>query len=308
MATTTKDVIKVILKNRAGEQLAPVISVATEVNSNNADPITSLALINYLRAQNLSGCLPLSGGGKMTGSFVGRSVENSYFTVGGGTSDSSGAYLRVFGAEHPEIPGDFQLVANDGVNKIFLTGKANGNLYWNGKVVTLTGDCLSVSGGRMIGPINGNASTFTLSLNGGSGSSDGAYLRLYSKDHGSLAGYATITAATSADSFVQLIMRPDGVISWGGKSFLLVESSGAYYIRFTNGLQICWGFANSFTAAVAKQLSFPQSFKQAPVVTSAVEYFVEFFGVSDVTATGFKATLNSGTGNTFWWIAIGQWK
>lgn len=304
----TKNVLKVILKNRAGEQLAPVISVATNVNVNNSDPITSLALINYLKSQNLSGCLPLSGGGKMTGSFVGRSVEDSYFTVGGGTSDSSGAYLRVFGTDHPEVPGDFQLVANDGTNKIFLTGKANGNLYWNGKVVTLTGDCLSVSGGRMIGPINGNASTFTLSLNGGSGSSDGAYLRLYSKDHGSLGGYVTITAAKSADTFVQLIMRPDGVISWGGKSFLLVEDSGSYYIRFTNGLQICWGFANSFTHGAAKSISFPQSFKSAPVVTNSVAYFLEFSGISNVTSTGFEATINGGTGDTFWWMAIGKWK
>lgn len=297
---------RVILKDKSGKYLLPEIATTGSVEDKNKDPVTSEAVYKKLYTE-LAKYFPIVGG-LFSGNSIGRNIDSSYFTVVGASEDQKGAYLRVFGSEHAEVPGDFQLVANDGSSKVFLTGKANGSLYWNSKSFVFEGECLSVSGGRMNGPINGNASTFTLSLNGGSSSSDGAFLRLYGKDHGSFAGYATITAATSADNFVQLIMRPDGVITWGGKSFVLTDYIGTSCIRFSNGLQMCWGRAENFTPNVPKTISFSREFKSAPVVANAVQYYMEFSGIDDVTTTGFSATVNSGTGNIFWWVAIGQWK
>lgn len=298
---------RVILKDKSGKYLLPEIATTGSVEDKNKDPVTSEAVYKKLYTE-LAKYFPIVGG-LFSGNSIGRNIDSSYFTVVGASEDQKGAYLRVFGSEHAEVPGDFQLVANDGSSKVFLTGKANGSLYWNSKSFVFEGDCLAVSGGRMNGPINGNASTFTLSLNGGSGSSDGAYLRLYSKSHNTLPGVVTITAAKSDSDYTQLIMRPDGAISWGGNPFLLVDSSGSYYIRFTNGLQFCWGIANGFTPNTPKQLSFPKEFNAAPVVTSAVEYYVEYSGIQNVTATGFSATLNGASGNnTFWWMAVGKWK
>ena len=98
-------------------------------------------------------------------------------------------------------------------------------------------------------------------------------------------------------------------------SYAKVEESGSNYIRYGNGLQICWGNGAVSSAASGKDIVFPAAFSSAPEVicsprpTSATSrlYNVVTYPRS---ASGFTAYLNDANGHitgSFSYIAIGKW-
>ena len=50
---------------------------------------------------------------------------------GGGSSDTNGAKLQLYGSENSSVKGDFTLMANDGTQGKTFRGKADGTLTWN---------------------------------------------------------------------------------------------------------------------------------------------------------------------------------
>lgn len=62
-----------------------------------------------------------------------------------------------------------------------------------------------------------------------------------------------------------LMGKPDGSLTWGNKSIDVIEEQGDGYIRYSNGLQICWGavrseFIEPFNGHYGKTVSFPKIF------------------------------------------------
>lgn len=93
-----------------------------------------------------------------------------------------------------------------------------------------------------------------------------------------------------------------------------VVASGTGYIRYTSGVQICWGRVkvNGAITATNKQVTFPVAFKSTPAVltTSNANYLGNNVMVGWETATSFTigtAGENPAVGETSW-FAIGRWK
>ena len=94
-----------------------------------------------------------------------------------------------------------------------------------------------------------------------------------------------------------------GNITQSGKSVVLVNASGTNYIRFENGLQICWG--NLSNVAIPYTLTYPQPFKSSPSV--AIDNGALY--TSNWSGTSCQLVRLSGSGNAYvGYIAIGNWK
>lgn len=106
---------------------------------------------------------------------------------------------------------------------------------------------LPLSGGTMTGSLlTTNENSFMFENTTGkigilfnSSWTNGANIWLHGKDHAQ-AGCFDINAHNGTTS-CQLKGKADGTLTWAGKAVQCVHSSGTYYIRYTSGLQICWG-------------------------------------------------------------------
>ncbi len=178
--------------------------------------------------------------------------------------DTSGALLRLRNLENPELPGVFQIRASNGDDKnVYLVGNPDGGLTWNGKNVTIEGDCLPLAGGTMTGAINfKNNNQQKISVDSGGdlllGDSDvGALLRVRGNSSDSNPGGFQFRAQDANGSHY-LIGYPDGKLTWGGKN-LLTEASGipvGTVIAFApnsapDGFLLCNGAAVSRTTYAA---------------------------------------------------------
>lgn len=86
-------------------------------------------------------------------SSIGRTNTTGAIRIDGGTTYTDGAFVSVHGKEGSQ-PGCFQVVANDGTNRIELQGKPDGSLKWNGKDVLTSANGLRLSGGTLTGPLS----------------------------------------------------------------------------------------------------------------------------------------------------------
>ena len=93
---------------------------------------TSVAL-----STDLASYLPLAGG-TMTGpivrsgELVNCSSDTSWVRINGGSLNSNGAYILLYGKSHSSNAGQIQIKANDGANSATLVGKPDGQLTWGG--------------------------------------------------------------------------------------------------------------------------------------------------------------------------------
>lgn len=105
-----------------------------------------------------------------------------------------------------------------------------------------------------------------------------------------------------------------GGITVGGYEPECVVDKGDGYIRYSSGLQICWGRVkvNGAITETNKKVTFPVSFKSTPAVltTSNANYLGYNVMVGWETATSFTIGTTSeapASGETNW-FAIGRWK
>ena len=69
-----------------------------------------------------------------------RNTDTGLMSLGGGSAQSAGALLNLYGPTHPVSPGLFVLHANDGNNDVYLSGDPSGTLKWNGQPVQTSSD------------------------------------------------------------------------------------------------------------------------------------------------------------------------
>lgn len=104
-----------------------------------------------------------------------------------------------------------------------------------------------------------------------------------------------------------------GGVTVGGYEPECVVGKGDGYIRYSSGLQICWGWAtlNGAITENNKKVTFPVAFKTKPrvITTANANAGNAFIVVGWETETNFTigttgAVLTGGTS----WLAIGWWK
>lgn len=187
--------------------------------------------------------------------------------------------------------------------------------------------CLPLSGGTMRGAIvfSNEADTFCLKegdagashIYGASTLQNGGVMVVYGKDNDLHPGCFLLQTAYQNGSPSALLGGIDGSLKWCDKEVDRVSSSSisdSGYIRYENGLQICWG--GYAWDGVDKAITFPVAFSGVPVATlspincngfpimtncntTSMTYFVRPAG---------SAIGNASSGGHVWFIAIGRWK
>lgn len=64
-----------------------------------------------------------------------RTVDTSFLGLMGGNTASAGAVLELCGKNHASLKGYFRLHAKDGTNSVYMEGRPDGKLYWNGVLI-----------------------------------------------------------------------------------------------------------------------------------------------------------------------------
>lgn len=168
--------------------------------------------------------------------------------------------------------------------------------------------------------------TGSLVLSGGNTASNGAYLALYGTSRSDeWRGKFDLVAKGSSD--YKLTGSPTGTLTWDGATVDTIEEQGNGYIRYSNGIQICWGNINWQSAcSTAWGLLYETS-------SASESYAKSFVGVPSVSASGAigdsSAMIDSNSGNTtttptfflcratnsstistctVYYMAIGRWK
>lgn len=149
-----------------------------------------------------------------------------------------------------------------------------------------------------------------------SGGDQGAKLVLRGGQHPTLAGTFLLQARKPDNTAnLSLLGSPDGTLTWNGKNVLCVEEAGTGYIRFSSGLQICWGNAAISAASTGKEVTFGKAFNATPEIflsprpSSATTTLYNIVPYPRST-TGFTAYLNNSSGHntgSFTYMAIGSW-
>lgn len=135
---------------------------------------------------------------------------------------------------------------------------------------------LKLSGSTMTGDITSNKSTFrTKSSNsmsetqicGGISAFDGGTLVVHGKNVAdkNLAGSFRLLAS-DGDTYKEFRGKPDGILVWNGKAINCVDSSGAGWIRYTDGLQICYRGEHVETTGNFKW-TYPMEFISIPSIS-----------------------------------------
>ncbi len=85
-----------------------------------------------------------------------------------------------------------------------------------------------------------------------------------------------------------------------------IEEQGNGYIRYSNGIQICWGMFYISGNIV----SFPKTFVNNSTALTITRFGAEFYNgwISSITASNFTPVSTNTSGFSWRYIAIGSWK
>lgn len=156
---------------------------------------------------------------------------------------------------------------------------------------------------------------------------NGADLVLLGKDASANAGKFYLRASDGNNS-KSLVGYPNGVLVWDAKDISCIDSSGTNYIRYTNGLQICWGRWSTnvtidttqggiYYGVVPTLPTFPVPFTENPAINvnhvngSAIYCACCAIGVSYTNITHLAFYRGSAISNatiSLNYTAIGRWK
>lgn len=184
-----------------------------------------------------------------------------------------------------------------------------------------------------------------LGLYGGSNFNNGAFFEICGKDHEEQSGNFNIYANNGTQS-ARLNGTPTGSLTWQGKNIVRsvngvnadaegnvsdIVESGPGYIRYANGVQICWGQIQKYTLLWTDHQStwnLPKPFKDTNYTVQTTSKGVgEDFSLVEVEPTDKSYfhcsfipfdTYNDGTIKVLWrdypkpwvnlYLAIGYWK
>ena len=169
-------------------------------------------------------------------------------------------------------------------------------------------------------------SSGALVCSGGDGTTNGAYLALYGTNRNDgFQGRFDLTAKGSSNC--KLTGLPSGTLTWNGDTVDTIKEQGNGYIRYSNGLQICWGSISwqsacntswgSLYETRAMSASYAKSFVDVPSVSASgvigsSSAMINSSIASNTTTPMFylcRATASSTTSTcTVCYMAIGRWK
>lgn len=210
------------------------------------------------------------------------------------------------------------------------------------EVTRTDGKFLPLAGGTMSGAIvwsgtnlnaikrdNGNDGVCI--IGGNTDNFSGATLQLFGQTQADYAGRFYLRASTRSNvndtshPSVDLAGYPNGSLTWGGKEVERVNSESlthnSGYVRYENGLQICWGTVGVNTqyaanAYATRTWTYPVAFKLEPVVfcNSRHDRFNVGTNNSPIgTASCTIYSVNTSTSSAFTLsyidcVAVGTWK
>lgn len=138
----------------------------------------------------------------------------------------------------------------------------------------------------------------------GGGATDGSFLVLYGKD--STDG-AFELRANNGSVTKYFIGQVDGTLAWDGKNIDVIEEQGDGYIRYSNGLQICWGSGYAENSGPGATNVFPKPFIDNSYTLSIAPGQFAYFSLGTKTASSFVVYASADT-PALDYIAIGRWK
>lgn len=286
---------------------------------------------NKANSTDLSNYLSKNGNGFINGSLGVGTQNGNRVAIGWGNldlyfstpfidfhfdNDSSDYTSRIIEATRGYLSVNNNPPTTDNSNKIATTFYVKSNLA----------NYLPLSGGRLTGnAIGRNVDNGYLELLGATSYTKGAWINLFGQDSpDNNKGYFRITARNSENS-ISLEGQPAGILRWGSKDVSCIDSSGTNYIRYTNGLQICWGRVINNTTD-GKTITFPVAFTNAPQIATTVNhnsddvaggkyYIMPYLCQSNnfvcrawIWDTNNKNWINTTAGIQYSYIAIGYWK
>lgn len=90
---------------------------------------------------------------------------------------------------------------------------------------------------------------------------------------------------------------------------MLLESKG--YIRYSNGIQLCWDDGSNSQYTINKTLTFIKPFYDTNYALIGVGFVISSSGAQSIdnrTTTSFRTTSNTSLAGTLSYLAIGRWK
>ena len=182
----------------------------------------------------------------------------------------------------------------------------------------LFGQFLPKRGGTISGTIRIDQSTEYVDIGYDYGSGKGPLLSFRSTAYETNPGGFQLFAKDGINES-DLVGKPDGGLFWKGKEIERVESSGANYIRYANGIQICWGNAAIPIGTVTTTVNLPVPYKAKESFVSVANYYDGHDGVamtctsSNVSNASVAIACSRTDGVTTWdryvaFTTVGRWK
>lgn len=176
------------------------------------------------------------------------------------------------------------------------------------------GVLLPLSGGEMTGPIYANKSggirakhAEELMFIAGTDWQGNARIVIRGQDSSYNPGGVEISASKGGEQS-QFVLTPSGSCKFNGKDVELVDSIGDNFIRYSNGIQICWGYV-SIGGYSTKSVTFPKAFATTPCIHLTGNGFgVDLIRFGNQSGTSFNMVTSSFDGSTICYSAIGKWK
>ena len=183
---------------------------------------------------------------------------------------------------------------------------------------------LPLAGGTMTGGIISTLPTLirrnnnndSLSFNGGTSWNDGATLELIGSGRSNGPGNFLLRAK-SASASSDLIGYPNGTLIWKDKSIEGVDSNGDSWIRYSNGLQFCWGSVNISSGNINTTVTLPKSFKDSSYLVGVTNPNVKNSDTISCAGNKTASTIQVSRMNldklysfslSVDWFAFGYWK
>ncbi len=193
----------------------------------------------------------------------------------------------------------------------------------SGNITPKQTGCLPLAGGTMTDSIifdsvtNGikqKTDNIRFHIFGGTEWNKGAHLILMGKDNEGNGAFSLSTH--DGEKGITLEGKSDGSLKWGNKDVDRVNSMGTDYIRYENGLQICFGNVEIPTGTrvttVVLPVPFVSNYYSINVCHNSTESRV-FIDATVSSASSFKCSIQSIDGLINWhrwgfYVAIGLWK
>lgn len=285
--------------------------------------------------------------------FTGNPTAPTQAKTDNSTKLATTAYVQAVVADYLEltggsITGDVDITGDLSVSGT-ITGNVTGNLTGNADTATnatndangdpISGTYLPLAGGTVTNSIefadnSNNAAGYVwqngwginIASDGTGGSDKGAWMTLNSRitnsvNQGNELGNIVFTANDGVNNST-LIGRPSGSLTWSGKEIERVNSSGTNYIRYENGIQICWGLTSYQTvngnADMYVTITFSVPFinkdytPQLLTRYSSGSWQNHTLCVAGVDATSINLYIKNNQSSAynfyFSWFIIGKWK